>query len=494
MPLSKVSMIFACGTALFSDGYANGVIGLVNTILKRLYPTELANSNYSQTLSSLAFAGTVVGMIVFGWISDKIGRKTGMMSATGIVALFSLLSAASYGANGDVYGLFAALSAWRFLLGIGVGAEYPCGSVAAAEQSEDVGVSKAAQHRWFALATNSMIDFGFVIAAFVPLVLLWIFGEGHLEPVWRLSLGLGVVPAVAVFLWRLRMENPESYKRHSMKHARIPYLLILKRYWRELAAISAAWFLYDIIAYPFGLFSSTVVDNIIGDTSSLVVIFGWAVVINLFYMPGTLIGAFVVDIMGPKMTMIVGLCAQAIIGFFLSGFYSQLTEQGRIAGFAVLYGIFLSFGELGPGNCLGLLASKSFPSGVRGQCYGVAAAIGKIGAFVGTWIFKPIITAFGGPSSVRGNTGPFWIGSGFALLSALIVLVGVRPLTHDGMMEEDEKFRTYLEQHGYDTSQMGLKTVSDPETGSIHSEKEIKETRPVVEDEKVAAHEKVEEL
>ena len=52
-------------------------------------------------------------MLVFGWISDKIGRKTGMMTATGIVALFSVLSAASFGANGNIYGLFAALSAWR---------------------------------------------------------------------------------------------------------------------------------------------------------------------------------------------------------------------------------------------------------------------------------------------------------------------------------------------------------------------------------------------
>ena len=40
---------------------------------------------------------------------------------------------------------------------------------------------------------------------------------------------------------------------------------------------------------------------------------------------------------------------------------------------------------LGPGNCLGLLASKSGPTAVRGQFYGVAAAIGKIGAFIGTW-------------------------------------------------------------------------------------------------------------
>ena len=44
---------------------------------------------------------------------------------------------------------------YRFLLGIGIGAEYPCGSVAASEQSEDDGINKNAQHRWFALATST---------------------------------------------------------------------------------------------------------------------------------------------------------------------------------------------------------------------------------------------------------------------------------------------------------------------------------------------------
>ena len=52
--------------------------------------------------------------------------------------------------------------------------------------------------------TDTMIDFGFVVAAFVPLVLLWIFGMDHLRAVWRVSLGLGVVPALAVLIWRLR--------------------------------------------------------------------------------------------------------------------------------------------------------------------------------------------------------------------------------------------------------------------------------------------------
>jgi hypothetical protein len=51
--------------------------------------------------------------------------------------------------------------------------------------------------------------------------------------------------------------------------------------------------------------------------------------------------------------MIFGLCMQAIIGFALSAAYTPLTEAKSIAGFAILYGLFLSFGEVGPGNNLG---------------------------------------------------------------------------------------------------------------------------------------------
>lgn len=163
-----------------------------------------------------------------------------------------------------------------FLLGIGIGAEYPSGSVSAAEQSEEKGIYRFAQHRWVALATckpftswvsfidglfiDNMIIWGFVFAAFVPLVLFWMwvflpfllvtttthmerrFGNDHLRAVWRLSLGLGFVPAAFVFVWRLSMEEPTRYRKDSMKRVRIPYKLVLKRYWVSLSAISAIWY------------------------------------------------------------------------------------------------------------------------------------------------------------------------------------------------------------------------------------------------------------
>jgi len=306
-------------------------------------------------------------------------------------------------------------------------------------------------------------------------VLYWIFGDNHLRAAWRVSLCLGFIPAMAVFFWRLRMEEPTRYKKSSMKNVRIPYSLIFKRYWRGFLGISLAWFIYDFITYPFGIYSSTITNTVTGGSSSLTVVFGWSVVINLFYIPGTVIGAFSIDYLGPKVTMIAGLLAQAVIGFIMSGLYTQLSNH--IAAFAVVYGIFLSCGEFGPGNCLGVLAAKTGPTAVRGQYYGAAAAVGKIGAFIGTWVFPHIVDGFGGSGTLKGDTGPFWIASGLAILSAIVVITLVKPLTHDGMTEEDEKFRQYLAEHGFDISTMGLQ-----ETETTYSETDAKSA-----DEKIIA-------
>ena len=113
-----------------------------------------------------------------------------------------------------------------------------------------------------------VIDFGYVISAIVPAILLLIFGMDHLEPIWRLSCGLGVVFPLSVLYCklfiviskveplrhmadnvssvRLKMINSTRYRKESLKR-NVPYLLILKRYWRRILATAGIWFFYDFL-------------------------------------------------------------------------------------------------------------------------------------------------------------------------------------------------------------------------------------------------------
>lgn len=111
----------ACGAGLFSDGYLQSVIGPVNTCLKTIYGKAYTNSNAAQNVTSIAFAGTVLGQLVFGYTSDHYSRKWSLLVSTIILFIFAALGAGSYGANGTLGGLIAALTAYRFLLGIGIG-------------------------------------------------------------------------------------------------------------------------------------------------------------------------------------------------------------------------------------------------------------------------------------------------------------------------------------------------------------------------------------
>ncbi|KAL7421317.1 glycerophosphoinositol permease [Cryptotrichosporon argae] len=465
--LGKVGTIFASGSAMFSDGYANAAIGPAGQIIKGyLYPDYFVGDKTinASLLSSMAFAGIVIGQLGFGYVSDKTGRKLGMLICTAIVFVFSILSACSAGSNPQV--LINCLIAFRFFLGIGIGGEYPCGSVAAAEGTEDPAIRKGTQQRLFVFATNTMLDFAFPIAYFVALVLLWIFGMDHLRAVWRGTLLLGAIPPLALMYFRLFMKDPEVYRKNNARKARIPYWLIVKRYWVKLLAVSITWFIYDWITYPFGIYSSSITD-VANPNGTLYTNIGWGCLINAFYVPGTLIGAYVSDWIGPKYAMITGLLLQAIFGFALSGAYNQLVPN-HIAGFAILYGIFISFGELGPGNNLGLLASKAIgPTLVRGQ----------VGAFIGTYTFPYIIEDM--PTLTLQTTGVFWIGSALAVVSAAITFFFIPNIKPDQMVDEDVAFREYLAANGYDISQLG-----EHDTDSVMTSGEVE----------AGAHEKLDEV
>lgn len=169
-----------------------------------------------------------------------------------------------------------------------------------------------------------------------------------------------------------------------------------------------------------------------------------------------MLGAPVSDWVGPRYALAGGVTVQAIVGFIMAANYSKLAQPHMVGAFAVVYGLFMSLAEAGPGNNIGLIAAKTCATGVRGQYYGIAAAIGKVGAFVGTLVF-PYIIAAGGDSEALSAQYPFYVSSSLCIVSAIIVLVGLPHIGQDSIRFENDRFRAFLEQNGYDTRQLGLK-------------------------------------
>ncbi|KAK6371283.1 glycerophosphoinositol permease [Exophiala oligosperma] len=441
--------VLAAGAGLFSDGY-------LNNLSAASYPKEYANSAAQQNVSSITFAGTVLGMLIFGYCSDYFSRKNALLASTGILIVTATLCTGAYGYQGSISGLFVALTVYRFFLGVGIGGEYPAGSVAAAEATGEL--KHGHRHRWFILFTNVQIDLGFVIGAFVPFVCVCICSERHLRLAWRLALGFGVLPPLSLLYLRTKLQEPEEYKYQTIKGgASVPWSLVVKRYWKRWLVVSSLWFMYNFSSYAFAIYSSTILTVILGDSAPLWKSFGWNTVINLFYIPGAILGAFLSDMVGARRALVLGLGAQAIVGFIMAGCYVPLAQPQHIAGFAVVYGIFLSLGELGPGDNIGIVASKTSATAIRGRYYGLAGALGKTGAFVGSYVF-PIMerNAPGGPSGDRAAQDPFWVASSLCVFSCVLVWFCLPEIGQTTIADEDMAFRSYLEENGWDTRQMGI--------------------------------------
>jgi MFS family permease len=150
----------------------------------------------SPLLLGLAAAGTqggaVIGALLGGWLSDKLGRRL-MFLAT--MVLFIVLALAQAFVSG-----VAALAVIRLLLGVPLGSDIATGYTYIMEMLPK-GQREVMGNRWqFMFAVGQVLTLG-VIALFLILDL------NH-EVIWRVTLGLGAVPALIILI--LRHDLPET--------------------------------------------------------------------------------------------------------------------------------------------------------------------------------------------------------------------------------------------------------------------------------------------
>lgn len=150
--------------------------------------------------------------------------------------------------------------------------------------------------------------------------------------------------------------------------------------------------LYDIVTFPNSAFSATIISSVL-KTNTLLRTGEYQLLLGALAMPGAILGAFTISKLGTKWQMVLGFSGYLVIGLIIGLAWDKVTQIPVL--FVILYAIFTSLGNFGPGSTCGLAAADSYPSSLRGTAYGLSAAIGKTGAAVGTEIFRPIQDSLG---------------------------------------------------------------------------------------------------
>ncbi|KAI0200262.1 putative glycerophosphoinositol permease [Astrocystis sublimbata] len=431
--MSDLFTIFCAGFALISDGYQNNLMTATNVVLTHLYKEY--TSYYSTQVSNALLVGEILGQLTIGLVCDYLGRKWAILITTLLIVVGGILGTAASAPT--PIGLFWFLAVARGVTGFGTGGEYPASSVSASEAANEH--TPTQRGPVFILVTNLPLSFGgpFVLAVF--LIVLNAAGADHLNTVWRVSFGIGVIWPLSVFYFRWKMLNSKLYRCGAIKK-RVPYKLVLRYYWKSLIGTCGAWFLYDFVTFPNGIFSGLIISSVV-KTKDIQTTIEWTLLLSSLSLPGVFIGAYLCNKIGRKYTMMLGFSGYLIFGLIVGLAYDKVTKIVPL--FVVLYGLMQSSGNLGPGDMLGLISSEAYATAVRGTCYGISAALGKAGGAVGTEVF----------TRIQDDLGKRWtfIISAIAGLSGILVTWFFVPnITGEDLQKSDEKFREYLVMNGWD--------------------------------------------
>jgi PHS family inorganic phosphate transporter-like MFS transporter len=380
------------GMGFFTDAYDLFIIGVVMSLVKPIWHIGKVEESLVDSTALLAAA---IGALLFGRVADMIGRKR-------IYGVEVLVLAA-----GAIACAFAPSIWWliglRFVLGIGIGGDYP---VSATIMSEYAG--KASRGMLVTLVFT-MQAAGLILGPLFASALLST-NMSH-DLVWRILVAFGAVPALAVY-WQRRhlkesprylaasgMQEDESGRlsnaahfdkdKHSVTFWNGFHRLVNdNRLLLRLIGTSAAWFLMDAAYYGNTVSSPLVLSALHSDRTLLQKTLTQLGIFAVFAAPGYAVAAFTMDRLGRKTIQAVGFGMMALT-FVVLAFVPNLEKMA--VPFLVIYGLSFFFTEFGPNATTFVYPSEVFPVRVRTTGHGIASAMGKLGGFAGVFVFPYLL-------------------------------------------------------------------------------------------------------
>jgi MFS family permease len=387
-PAERRSLI-AGGFGWMLDAMDVMLYSLVLTYLIREFSMDTRTAGF---LNSLTLVASAIGGLLFGVVSDRIGRTRSLMIS---ILVYSLASAACAFSHS-----IPQLATFRFVLGLGMGGEWTAAAALIAETWRP-------EHRGKALGLmQSAYAIGEAIAALVVRLVLPNFG-------WRAVFLVGVLPALLVFWIQSSVPEPPLWSERSRVNTeRPPWHRLLSGKVLRTGLLATTMNTCALFGY-WGLFTWIPAYLSLPPTQggrglSLVKTTTFFLVMCAGKFLGYATFGFFADAFGRRKPYFTYLLVAAI----LVPIYGMTSN----ATLLLLLGPLVAFFGTGYFSGYAAIASEIFPGEVRAAAMGLSYNVGR-----GVSAFAPFAV---GALAIRHGLGPaFLVLAGAFLFAAILSLL-----------------------------------------------------------------------
>ncbi len=396
----------------FLDGYALTIIGIALVTMK----PQLGLSTVDVGLiGAAALVGIFIGGLVFGYVTDRVGRK--VMYVADLTALVVVSIASAFAEQ--VWQLVAL----RFVLGVAIGADYPIASSLLAEFIPSryrgrllgslfvvwaAGAAAAAAIGW-ALSALGPDAWRYMLAspAIFGLITLLLRAGTPESPRWLLSKGrIDEAQQVCQRVWGptadiTQIPDEPTPTRYSSIFEGI--------YLRRVVFVGVFFTAHVIPLFAIYTFGPDIISEIgIGDHN----IYLAELLISVLFLVGGIPGLLLVDKIGRKPLLVYTFVIMSAAFVFMA--VNPGAPAALLFAALALYAI-----TSGACNFIEIIyPNELFPTAVRATATGTVVAISRVGSAVSTFVLPMVLTG-------SGLSGVMWLLAGVNIIGlAVTVLLG----------------------------------------------------------------------
>ncbi|HJE51162.1 MAG TPA: MFS transporter [Tessaracoccus flavescens] len=402
-------LLFGSGVGWALDAMDIGLISFIMVAVGAEWGYKTGDFELS-ALSSIGFVGMALGASLGGLLADKIGRRQVFALTLLVYGIATGLSALSTG--------IIVLIIFRFIVGLGLGAELPVASTLVSEFAP-----RKIRGR-VVVALESFWAVGWLAAATIGYFIV------PMENGWRWALALGAIPAVWSLIIRYGLPESVRFLEGKGRHAEAEAIVTdfeqsagvvtpderkapdtdevvantttRKDLWGDRFRVRtiSLWLVWFGINFAYYGAFIWIPSLLVSNGMAMVRSFQFTLFMTLAQLPGYLVAAILVEVWGRRATLVTFL-GGSVLGAVAFGMAPQIVAAVSDGSAAATYGItlaagcVLSFFNLGAWGALYALTPEVYPTAMRATGSGAATAFGRVAAMLAPLLVPVIVLSAG---------------------------------------------------------------------------------------------------